>query len=71
MTFPTELEGDAHILILVFRQRAQRIVNTWADIILPELEPQEGITYHEVPMISTFYRPFRNGIDSGMRGRDS
>lgn len=40
----------------------------WTYIILPELEPQEGITYHEVPMISTFYRTFSNGIDSGMRG---
>ena len=68
VVFPEDVNAKANILILVFKQRAQRIVNTWADIILEELEPQSTITYHEVPMISTFYKPFSGGIDSGMRG---
>ena len=68
VTFPGDLNGDANILILVFKQNAQRLVNTWADIILPELDPQPNITYHEVPMISTLYKPIGWQIDNWMRG---
>ncbi|HAA13470.1 MAG TPA: hypothetical protein DCE41_17975 [Cytophagales bacterium] len=68
VVFPTDLRGKANILILVFKQDAQRLVNTWADIILDEYEPQVEITYHEVPMISTLYKPIGWQIDNWMRG---
>ncbi|MEL6535867.1 MAG: hypothetical protein AAFQ98_10670 [Bacteroidota bacterium] len=68
ITFPTDLEGKANIIILVFKQEAQKLVNTWADVILEEYEPLAEISYHEVPMISTFYKPIGWQIDNWMRG---
>jgi hypothetical protein len=68
ITFPDDLEQEINILILVFEQQAQRIVNTWADLILSELEPLDFVAYYEVPMISRWYKPISWQIDNWMRG---
>lgn len=68
ITFPDDLDQKVNILILVFEQQAQRKVDTWASIILNEYEPQEDISYYEVPMISTWYYPISWQIDNWMRG---
>ena len=67
VVFPTDLNEEVNILILVFEQKAQSLVNTWADLILGEFEPREGISYYEVPMISTLYYPIAWQIDNWMR----
>ncbi len=68
VVFPDDLTGDVNILILVFEQKSQELVDTWADIILDEFEPQAGISYYEVPMISTWWKPISWQIDNWMRG---
>ena len=55
------------ILIIVFEQSAQPLVDTWAEVILSEYLPKPGVGYFEVPMISGLYRPVSEQIDSGMR----
>lgn len=65
--FPDDLSDPVNILILVFKQDAQRIVDTWAKIILEEYEPQANISYYEVPMISTWWVPISWQIDNWMR----
>ena len=66
--FPDDLKQKANILILVFEQQAQKLVDTWAKIILDEYEPRADVSYHEVPMISTWYAPIGWQIDNWMRG---
>ncbi len=68
ITIPEDLNGEVNIIILAFEQKAQRIIDTWANIILKEYEPQENITYYEVPMISGWYLPMGSQIDNWMRG---
>ncbi len=65
--FPDDLKNKANILILVFEQDAQRLVDTWAEVILADYEPRPDVSYHEVPMISGWYRPIGWQIDNWMR----
>lgn len=67
ITFPDDLTNEINILILVFQQDAQRLVDTWAKIILSEFEPQTNISYYEVPMVSTLYIPIAWQVDNWMR----
>ncbi|MEM6629712.1 MAG: hypothetical protein AAF694_08565 [Bacteroidota bacterium] len=68
IVFPKDIRKEVNILVLVFEQRAQSLVDTWADIILTEYEPQGNISYHEVPMISGWWFPISWQIDNWMRG---
>ncbi len=68
ITIPQDLDGQVNIIILAFEQKAQRIIDTWAKVILKEYEPQENITYYEIPMISGWYSPMGFQIDNWMRG---
>ena len=67
IVFPDDLTADINILILVFEQQAQRVVDTWAGMILKEFEPQSHISYYEIPMISTLYKPIAWQVDNWMR----
>ncbi len=67
IVFPDDLDHEINILILVFEQKSQRLVDTWAEIILKEYEPKEEIQYYEVPMISYWYAPIGWQIDNWMR----
>jgi len=67
ITFPDDLEQDVNILILVFERNSQKLVDTWAEIILKEYEPKPNIQYYEVPMISYWYKPIGWQIDNWMR----
>ena len=65
--FPEDLAAEYNILILVFEQNSQRLVDTWAKMILKEYEPLSNVSYYEVPMISTLYKPIGWQIDNWMR----
>ncbi|MEL6357426.1 MAG: hypothetical protein AAFQ37_10900 [Bacteroidota bacterium] len=67
VVFPDDLEGEVNILILVFQQRAQLLVNTWADFILSDYEPQANITYYEIPMMSSASGLISWQVDNWMR----
>ena len=67
VVFPTDLDEEVNILILAFEQKAQPLVNTWANLILDEYEPRKGVSYYEIPMISTLYLPIAWQIDNWMR----
>ena len=66
-TFPDDLKNKVNILILVFNEPAQYKVDTWAKMILSEYEPLEEVSYHEVPMLSGWYKPLAWQIDRWMR----
>ena len=67
LRIPDGLETTLSLLIVVFRQRNQRLVDTWV-IYTEELEKQHSeFTYYELPTLSTSYRLFRGWIDGGMR----
>ena len=67
VTFPEDLENDINILILVFKQEGQYLVDTWAGLILKEYEPKPDMSYFEVPMLSIIYKPISWQIDKWMR----
>ncbi len=67
ITFLDDLNHETNILILVFERNSQKLVDTWAEIILKEYEPQSNIQYYEVPMISYWYKPIGWQIDNWMR----
>ena len=68
VTFPDDLQNEVNILILVFKREAQKVVDTWAGLILSEYEPKPNISYHEVPMMSIVYKPISSQIDKWMKG---
>lgn len=65
VTFPDAVHGELAVLVLVFKQGAQPIVNTWTDYVTSH---HPTVRYFEIPMISSFYKPFSGFIDGGMRG---
>ena len=67
VTFPDDLTEEVNILIVAFDQKAQQLVDSWGRLILAKYEPQPNISYHEVPMISGWYRPMAGQIDRWMR----
>lgn len=67
VTFPDDLNDKINILILVFKEEAQQIVDSWAKMIIDEYEPRKGFSYHEIPMISSWYYPIAWQIDNWMR----
>jgi len=67
ITFPDDVNAQVNILILVFEQNSQELVDTWAKIILDEYEPQADISYYEIPMISYWWKPIGWQIDNWMR----
>ncbi|MEL6864856.1 MAG: hypothetical protein AAFP19_10565 [Bacteroidota bacterium] len=64
---PRDVNRKVNILILVFEKQAQLLVNTWAEVILKEFEPQADISYMEVPMMSGWWSPIGWQIDNWMR----
>jgi len=64
MVFPDDVQGKITVLVLVFKRRSQRLVDTWTDYVLKELE--SSVSYYEIPMISAFYAPFGNYIDQSL-----
>lgn len=67
LTLPNDLTHSVNIVILVFEQQAQSKVDTWAELILAEMEPQDQISYYEVPMISGVYSLIGRQIDRWMK----
>ena len=67
LAIPKDLNQTVNIVILVFERQAQAKVNTWAEMILSEMEPQDHISYYEIPMMSGMYSPIGWQIDNWMR----
>ena len=63
--FPDDL-NSLSILILLFDQNAQYEVDTWASMIFESFESQ-AVSYYEIPMMSTLYKPIGWQIDQWMR----
>jgi len=66
-SFPGRLACGVQRADSCFQQDAQSLVDTRAEIILKEYEAKENISCHEVPMISTLYKPISWQIDNWVR----
>ncbi|MEM7513544.1 MAG: hypothetical protein AAF388_21635 [Bacteroidota bacterium] len=67
ITLPNALNQEANILVLVFERESQSKVDTWAEFIISDHEAKPEVSYHEIPMISSFFKLASGWIDNGMR----
>ena len=67
ITLPNALTQEANILILVFERGSQFKVDSWAEFIISDHEAKPEVSYHEIPMISSFFKLASGWIDNGMR----
>ncbi|MEM8901284.1 MAG: hypothetical protein AAGC85_24445 [Bacteroidota bacterium] len=67
ITLPDALTQQANILALVFERESQYKVDTWAEFIISDHEAKPEVSYHEIPMISSFFKLASGWIDNGMR----
>ncbi|MEL6191706.1 MAG: hypothetical protein AAFR66_06640 [Bacteroidota bacterium] len=64
---PNALTQEANILILVFERDSQFKVDSWAEFIISDHEAKPEVSYHEIPMISSFFKLASGWTDNGMR----
>lgn len=67
ITFPTDLESKASIIIIAMERNTQKLVDTWTPFILENYGKNEEVSFYEVPMISGWYSWMSGFIDGGMR----
>jgi ATP10 protein len=68
VVFPDETQGKVGIYFVAFEQQAQSQIDTWVDPFIRRYLDREDVSYFEIPMISTVFRPVAKLIDGGMRG---
>ena len=56
ITLPNALNQEANILVLVFERETQSKVDTWAAFIISDHEAKPEESYHEITMISSFFK---------------
>jgi hypothetical protein len=66
LRLPADFEGDRSIVLVAFRQRQQREVDSW----MPELNALRAadpdLAVYEIPTLSSGWTPLRGWIDGGM-----
>lgn len=66
LRLPADFEGERTVVLVAFRQRQQREVDSW----MPELNARRaadpGLMVYEIPTLSSGWTPLRGWIDGGM-----
>lgn len=66
LRLPADFEGERTVVLVAFRQRQQREVDSW----MPELNglraADPGLMVYEIPTLSSGWTPLRGWIDGGM-----
>jgi hypothetical protein len=66
LTLPGDFAGERNVVIVAFRQRQQRDVNSWLPA-LKELQREDlGLEIYEIPTLGRGWIPLRGWIDGGM-----
>lgn len=67
LLLPDAAEGDPALVALVFRRRAQPIVDSWIHPISRRYADDAHFAWYEIPMIAGGWRTVSGFIDAGMR----
>lgn len=66
LRLPADFAGERTVVLVAFRQRQQREVDSW----MPELNARRaadaGLAVYEIPTLSSGWTPLRGWIDGGM-----
>lgn len=66
LRLPTDLAGERNVVIVAFRQRQQRDVNTWIPALKALQREDLGLEIYEIPTLGRGWIPLRGWIDGGM-----
>lgn len=63
---PRDFEGELNLVVLAFRMRHQRLVNTWLPFATSWIAQNAAVRFYEVPVIQYMMPIYHDFIDRGM-----
>lgn len=66
LRLPAEFAGERNVVIVAFRQRQQRDVNSWIPALKALQREDLGLEVYEIPTLGRGWIPLRGWIDGGM-----
>ena len=67
MELPADFAGERNIVLVAFKQRQQREVNSWLPALGAMRREAGNVEVYEIPTLHRGWTPLRGWIDGGMR----
>ncbi len=68
LELPADFAGERNIVLVAFRQRQQREVNSWLPALAVMRREAGDLEVYEIPTLHRGWTPLRGWIDGGMAG---
>jgi hypothetical protein len=67
LELPAEFAGERNVVLVAFKQRQQREVNSWLPALGAMRKEAGNVEVYEIPTLHRGWTPLRGWIDGGMR----